>query len=135
MAANHVGALTPDNFGAFGIGAATTVAMGATANSAATIPTVGSSYIIRRVTVNNPTGSVALANVTILTSSDGNTSNNVTNAAALTNVSAASTYQDLPLATGTVTKSYSGSLFVYIGTAAAANNTVDVQVYGDIVNV
>jgi hypothetical protein len=134
MNSNHVGALYPDSFGNFGLGIASTVYCGATANVAGTIAINPSSYIIRRITVNNPTGSVALANVTILTSSDGNTSNAVTNAAALSNVTGTNTYQDLPLATGTVTKAYSGALYVYIGTNAAANNAVDVQVYGDVVN-
>jgi hypothetical protein len=134
MNANHVGSLYPDSFGSIAIGSTSTpVALGATANAAATIPTIGTSYIIRRVTVNNPSGSVALANVTILTSNDGNTSNAVTNAAALTTLSAVNKYQDLPLATATATGTYSGSLYVYIGTAAAANNTVDIQVYGDVV--
>lgn len=134
MAANHVGALTPDNFGSFGVGAVNTVGLNST-STIITIPTVGSSYIIRRITVNNPIGSVASANVTIVTSSDGNTQNAVTNAAVLSTISAVNKYQDLPLATATATGTYSGSLFVVVNTASGNANTVDIQVYGDIVNV
>ena len=134
MAANHVGALTPDNFGSFGVGIVSTITLNNT-STITTIPTVGSSYIIRRITVNNPSGSVASANVTIVTSSDGNTSNAVTNSAVLSTISAVNKYQDLPLATATTTGTYSGSLFVVVNTAAGNANTVDFQVYGDIVNV
>jgi hypothetical protein len=134
MAANHVGALTPDNFGSFSLGAVNTLNPNNT-STITTIPTVGTSYIIRRITVNNPSGSVATANVTIVTSSDGNTSNAVTNAAVLSTLSAVNKYQDLPLATGTTTGTYSGSLYVVVNTASGNANTVDIQVYGDIVNV
>jgi hypothetical protein len=134
MNVNHVGSLYPDSFGNISVGTnQTPVYLGATGNAVATIPTIGTSYIIRRVTVNNPSGSVALANVTILTSNDGNTSNAVTNAAALSTLSATGKYQDLALATAAASNTYSGSLYVYVGTAAAANNTVEIQVYGDVV--
>jgi len=71
--------------------------------------------------------------VTILTSNDGNTSNAVTNAAALTTITGSTKFQDLPLATTATTTIYSNSLYVYVGTAAAANNSVEITVYGDIV--
>jgi hypothetical protein len=134
MAANHVGALTPDNFGYFGLGTVNTVGLNST-STIVTIPTVGSNYIIRRITVNNPIGSVASANVSIVTSSDGNTSNAVTNAAVLSTISAVNKYQDLPLATATATTAYGGSLYVVVNTASGNANTVDIQVYGDIVSV
>jgi len=85
------------------------------------------------VTVANASGSVALANVTILTSNDGNTSNAVTNAAALTTVTSSTKFQDLALSTAAGTTVYSGALYVYVGTAAAANNSVEITVYGDVV--
>lgn len=134
MNANHVGSLYPDSFGNFAIASAQPVYMGATANAAATLNTIGTNYIVRRVTVANATGSVALANVTILTSNDGNTSNAVTNAAALSTVTGSTKFQDLALSTAAASTVYSGPLFVYIGTAAAANNSVEVTVYGDVVN-
>lgn len=137
MNANHVGALYPDNFGGFAVCKTTNgdpIYLGATGNAVATLTqNNNSSYIIRRITVANASGSVALANVTILTSSDGNTSNNVSNAAALTAVTGSTKWADLPLATAAASTVYSGPLYVYVGTAAAANNSVDITVYGDIV--
>jgi len=136
MNANHVGALYPDNFGSFAVCKALThpIYLGATGNAVATLAqNNNSSYIVRRVTVAGATGSVALANVTILTSSDGNTSNAVTNAAALTTVTGSTKFQDLPLSTAAASTVYSSSLYVYVGTAAAANNAVEITVYGDVV--
>lgn len=134
MNANHVGALYPDFFGNFAIAQANTVYMGATGNAIAILPKSNcSSYIIRRITVANASGSVAAANVTILTSNDGNASNAVTNAATLSTISGTSKFQDLPLATAAASTIYTGSLYVKVGTSAAANNAVDVTVYGDVV--
>lgn len=134
MNANNVGARYPDSFGSFAIANSVPVYLGATGNAIATLSTVGSSYIVRRVTVAGASGSVALANVTILTSNDGNTSNAVTNAAALTTVTGSTKFQDLPLSTAAASTVYSTSLYVYVGTAAAANNSVEITVYGDVVS-
>jgi len=135
MNANHVGALYPDNFGSFAVCAPEApVYLGATGNAVATLAqSNNTSFIVRRVTVCQATGSVALANVTILTSNDGNTSNAVTNAAALTTITGSTKFQDLPLSTAAATNVYSNSLYVYVGTAAAANNSVEITVYGDVV--
>ena len=133
MNANNVGARYPDSFGSFAVSNAQPIFLGATGNAVATLANVGTSYIVRRVTVANASGSVALANVTILTSNDGNTSNAVTNAAALTTVTGATKFQDLPLSTAAASTVYSTPFYVYVGTAAAANNSVEITVYGDVV--
>ena len=134
MNANHVGALYPDQFGSIVIGSTTSpVGLGSTGNAIATIPTIGTSYIVRRITVNNANGSVALANVTIIASSDGNLANAVSNAVVLSNVTGTTKYQDLNLTANTATTIFSGSLFLCVNTGAAANNTVDITVYGDVV--
>jgi hypothetical protein len=134
MNSNHVGALYPDQFGSIVIGSTSSpVGLGSTGNAIATIPTIGTSYIVRRITVNNANGSVALANVTIFTSNDGNLANAVSNATVLANVTATTKYQDLNLTANTATTIYSGSLFLCVNTGAAANNTVDISVYGDVV--
>jgi hypothetical protein len=136
MNANHVGSFYPDQFGNFAVATVPApIYLGATGNAVATlVQNNNTSFIVRRVTVANASGSVALANVTILTSSDGNTSNAVTNAAALTTVTGATKFQDLALSTAAASTVYSGSLYVYVGTAAAANNSVDITVYGDVVS-
>jgi len=134
MNSNHVGSLYPDQFGNIVIGSlAVPVGLGSTGNAVATIPTVGTNYIVRRITVANANGSVALANVTIINSSDGAVANAVSNAVVLGNITGTTKYQDLNLTANTATTVYTGSLFVCVNTAAAANNTVDISVYGDIV--
>ena len=135
MNSNHVGALYPDQFGNIVLGTTSTpVALGNTGNAIATIATIGTNYIVRRITVNNANGSVALANVTIFTSNDGNLANAVSNAVVLGNITGTTKYQDLNLTANTATTIYSGSLFVCVNTGAAANNTVDISVYGDVVS-
>ena len=134
MNANNVGARYPDSFGSFAVSNAVPVFLGATGNAVVTLANIGSTYIVRRVTVAGASGSVALANVTILTSNDGNTSNAVTNAAALTTVTGSTKFQDLPLSTAAASTVYSAPLYVYVGTAAAANNSVEITVYGDVVS-
>jgi len=134
MNSNHVGSLYPDQFGNIVIGSTTVpVGLGNTGNAVATIPTIGTNYIVRRITVAQANGSVALANVTIINSSDGALANAVSNAVVLGNITGTTKYQDLNLTANTATTVYTGSLFVCVNTAAAANNTVDISVYGDIV--
>ena len=136
MNANHVGSFYPDQFGNFAVATnPNPIFLGATGNAVATLAqNNNTSYIVRRVTVAGASGSVALANVTILTSNDGNTSNAVTNAAALTTVTGSTKFQDLPLSTAAASTVYSTPLYVYVGTAAAANNSVEFTVYGDVVS-
>jgi hypothetical protein len=137
---NHVGPQLVDAFGNKRIGNAPVVSLAATGNAVVQIPISGSEYILRRIVVSTPANSaggsvpnMSTGNVTILTSSDGNTTNAVANAQTLTNVTAAHTWQDLTLATATATASYtSGSLYVLVGTAVA-NSTVQISVFGDVV--
>jgi len=134
MNANNVGSRYPDSFGNFLIGVTSPpIGLGNTGNAVATIPTVGTSYIVRRITVAGANGSVALANVTIINSSDGALANAVSNAVVLANVTGTTKYQDLNLTANTATTVYTGSLFVCVNTGAAANNSVEISVYGDIV--
>ena len=135
MNANHVGALYPDGFGNFAVGSTNPpVAMGNTGNAVATINTVSTGYIVRRITAANANGSVAAANVTIFTSNDGNLANAVSNATVLANITGTGLYQDLALTANTSIKVYTTPLFVCVNTGAAANNTVDITVYGDVVS-
>jgi len=135
MNANNVGSRYPDSFGNFLLGVTPVpIGLGNTGNAVATIPTVGTSYIVRRITVAGANGSVALANVTIINSSDGAVANAVSNAVVLANITGTTKYQDLGLTANTSTTIYSGSLFLVVNTAAAANNSVDISVYGDIVS-
>lgn len=134
MNANHVGALYPDRFGSFGVGKQATVNIGATSNTAATIfMGGGSSYIVRRIVVANANKNIALGNVSILTSNDGNASNAIASATLLSNITSTSTFQDLTLAAGAATTVYSaGALYVKVNTAVT-DGTCDITVFGDVV--
>ena len=141
---------TAASFGNYAIATATGVPLGTTGNAVVALPilngglTVGATanasgqVIVRRVTVQNPNGNVGTANVSILTSNDGNASNAVVSTVQLSNLTATGTYQDLTVATpysttnalnGTITQ----ALFVKVGTAVSGG-TVDIRVYGDTVS-
>jgi hypothetical protein len=148
--ADSVGQQTASSFGNYAIAQANGVSLAATGNAIVAMPffggglTVGPSasssgeVIVRRITVQNNTGNVAAANVTIYTSSDGNTSNAVVAATVLSALNVQGKYQDLTVAspynvntsiTGTTTQ----CLFVGVNTASA-NGTIDIRVYGDTVS-
>jgi hypothetical protein len=130
---NRVGALTSDNFGNFVIGSAVNASVGSTGNTAVSLPIGAGSYIVRRITVNNANATINTANVVVLTSSDGNASNAVSNVTVLSSVTSNLTYQDIPLSTAAATTVYTQSvLYVKINTAVT-NGTCDITVYGDIV--
>ena len=132
MNANHVGALYPDGFGSFALASVSGANLATAGNAAAVLPAVGTSYIVRRITVANANATAATGNVSILTTNDGNTSNAIATATVLSNVSSTTTYQDLTLASGAATTVYSApALFLKVNTGVAA--TADITVYGDIV--
>ena len=131
---SHVGADTPDQF-RYRLAKGVNVSVGATGNAVAQLTLeAGTSYIVRQITVTNANKSIATANVTILTTDDGNTSNAVSNNVVLSSVSAAATkYQDLGLATAAATTVYkAGSLYVKVNTAVS-DGTCDISVYGEVV--
>ena len=138
-----------DAFGNGRIAYQSAINLNSTGNAVVTIPilsggltkgaTVGSSggIIVRRVTVNNPSGTVASANISITTSNDGNTSNAVVASVVLSGVSGAGTFQDLTVAspfTGNVVSGLNTqALYVNVNTASGNSNTVSIAVYGDVV--
>lgn len=150
--ADSVAQLTLDSFGNGRIGIAKTVSLATTGNAVVTIPILGGgltnagtvagsgAVIVRRVTVQNPTGNVAAANVAISISSTGNvaTANAVVGNVVLSNLTGAGTYQDLTVAGGfaantVVNGSSTQCLYVNINTGSS-NGTVDIAVYGDVVS-
>jgi hypothetical protein len=133
MIANRVGAKYPDRF-RVALGKVQSASIGSTGNAVITIPiTEGTEYIVRQITVTSATGSINTANVVILTSSDGNASNAVSNVTVLSNVTSNITYQDIPLASGATTTAYTaGALFVKVNTAVT-NGTCAITVFGDVV--
>ena len=133
MNANPVGALYPDQFGNFALCSATAVPINATSNTATIMSVVGSSYIVRRVTVSNANASCATANVSIILTSDGATANAVFAKTQLSNVTSTTKYQDIsPVANAASNVYSSGALYLKVENPVDA--TVDITVYGDIVN-
>ena len=95
--------------------------------------------IIRQVTVQNPSGTVASANVGITISSTGDmgASNVVVANVVLSSVSAAGKYQDLTIAypaNTVVSGASTQALFVNVNTASGNSNTVDICVFGQVVS-
>ena len=141
---------TAVNFGNYAIASATAVPLGATGNAVIALPILsgGLTYggaintsgqvIVRRITVQNANKDASTANVSILTSNDGNTSNAVVAATVLSNMTAANKFQDLTvaspyLASTTLNGNTVQAVFVVV-TTAVANATVDIRVYGDTVS-
>ena len=139
---NRLGADTPLDLDRYVIGLAQGVSVTATGNAVATIPIMSGGltsntgcYVVRAITVANANKDISTANVIVLTTSDGNTSNNVSNATVLSNVSAATVkYQDLTLGTTAATNAFQApALFVKVNTAVSGG-TCDIRVIGALVN-
>ena len=95
--------------------------------------------ILRRITVQNPSGNVSAANVSITTSGDGNISNAVVANVVLTSLNGTGKYQDLNIASPysantVVSGSVTQCLYVNVNTVSGNNNTVDICVWGDVVS-
>jgi len=140
-----------DSFGNGRIGYAPQANLATTGSGVITIPllsgglTVGAtagssgSVILRRITVNNPQGSVSSANVSITTSSDGNISNAVVANVVLSNLTTSGKYQDLTIAGAygantVVSGATTQALYVNINTASGNSNLVNIVIYGDVVS-
>ena len=138
-----------DSFGNGRIGVIQATALNTAGNAVITIPllsggltnagaALGSgSVIVRRVTVNNPSGNVASANISISTTNDG--ANAVVSTTNLGNLTAAGKYQDLTIAspystTTAITGFTTQALYVNVSAASGNNNTVTICVYGDVVS-
>jgi len=149
--ADSVSQLTLDSFGYGRVALIRATALNTTGNAVVAIPllsggltnggTVASSgsVIIRRITVQNPSGSVASANVSITTSNDGNISNAVVANVVLSTVSATARFQDLTIngaygANTAVSGNTTSALYVNVNTASGNANTVDIAVFGEVVS-
>jgi hypothetical protein len=147
---DSVGQLNLDSFGYGMVAQIRATALNTAGNAVVTLPllrggltnsgnsTTSGSVIIRRITVQNPSGSISTANVSITTSSDGNTSNAVVANVALSTVSAVNRFQDLTIAgvygaNTAVSGNVTSALFVNVNTASGNANTVDICVFGQVV--
>lgn len=143
---DSVGQKYSDSFGNYAIASATAVSLATTGNAVVALPilsgglTVGNAVvnsgavIVRRVTIQNPSGDVSTGNITILSSNDGNTSNAVVAAVTLSSLSATGKFQDVAVSGGNVLVSGYNSQSLYVKVGTAVSGTVDIRVYGDTVN-
>jgi hypothetical protein len=144
---------TQDSFSNYRLGVIRATQLNTTGNAVITIPLLNGGLtnsgstassggvIVRRITVQNPSGDVSSANVAISVQSTGNvaTANAVVANVVLTNLNAAGRYQDLTVASGygantTVSGNTTSCLYVNVNTASGNANTVDIVVWGDVVN-
>ena len=135
-----------DSFGNYSIASAQGVSLATTGNAVVALPiligglTAGNSVatsggvIVRRVTIQNPSGNVGTGNITILSSNDGNTSNAVVAAVTLGSLTATGTFQDVAISGGNVAVSGYNTQALYVKVGTAVSGTVDIRVYGDTVN-
>ena len=147
---NRVGALYLDSFGYGVLGKLTAQSLATTGTAQIKIPLLSGGLtnsgatansggvIVRQITVQNPTGSVASADIGITISSAGNmgASNVVVANVTLSSVSAAGKYQDLTIAYPSnteITGNQTQALYVNVNTASGNANTVDIVVYGQVV--
>ena len=141
---DSVGQTTQDYFSNFLLGKVRATALNTSGNAVITIPLLNGgltngpsvaasgAVIVRRVTVQNPSGSVASANVSLGFTNNG--ANLVTANTVLSSVSAAGTFVDLSTTATAVSGNVTSCLYVNVNTASGNANTVDIAVWGDVVN-
>jgi hypothetical protein len=134
------------SFGRLGVVRGTT--LNTAGNAVITIPILGGGLtngggvansggvIVRRVTIQNGSGNVSNANVSISVTGDG--ANLITANTVLTNMSTTGRYADIntaaPYTSNVVSGSVTQCLYVNINAIANNANTVDICVYGDVVS-
>ena len=140
---DSVGQNTQDSFSNFRLGKISATQLNTAGNAVITIPllsggltnsgnaTTSGAVIVRRITVQNPSGSIASANVSISSSTGG--ANLITANTVLSSVSAGNTFQDISPTVSLVSGSVTQCLYVNVNTASGNANTVDIVVWGDVV--
>jgi len=143
-----VGQTTQDSFSNFRLGVVRGTSLNTSGNGAVTnivIPLLSGGLtnagavlgsggvIVRRVTIQNPNGSVASANISV--SSTNNGANLVAANTVISSVSAVGTFQDItPSPAVFVSGNTTSCLYVNVNTVSGNANTVDIVVWGDVVN-
>ena len=143
-----VGQNTQDSFSNYRLGVIRGTALNTAANAVITIPFLGGGLtnsgntatsgevIVRRITVQNPSGSVASANISFGLTNDGG--NLITANTVVSSVSAAGKFQDIAVTSTYQSTAITGNitqcLYVNINTASGNANTADIIVWGDVVS-
>ena len=151
--ADAVAQLTLDSFGYGRVALIRATPLNTTGNAVITIPFLGGGLtngggvansggvIVRRITIQNPSGSVSSANIAISVQSNGNiaSANAVVANVVLSTITSAGMFQDLTVAGAfgantAVSGSTTSALYVNVNTASGNNNTVDIAVFGEVVS-
>lgn len=143
-----VGQNTQDSFSNYRLGRVVATQLNTAGNAVITIPflnggltnsgttATSGEVIVRRVTVQNPSGSVASANISLGLTGDG--ANLITANTVISSVSAAGKFQDIAVTSTYQTTAITGDktqcLFVNVNTASGNANTVEIVVWGDVVS-
>jgi len=146
--ADSVGQNTQDSFSNYRLGRVVATQLNTAGNAVITIPflsggltnsgniATSGEVIVRRITIQNPSGSVASANISLGITGDG--ANLITANTVISSVSASGKFQDIAVTATYQTTAITGNatqcLFVNINTASGNNNTVDIVVWGDVVS-
>ena len=146
--ADSVGQNTQDSFSNYRLGRVVATQLNTAGNAVITIPflsggltnsgnaATSGEVIVRRITIQNPSGSVASANISLGITSDG--ANLITANTVVSSVSAVGKFQDIAVTSTYQTTAITGNttqcLYVNINTASGNNNTVDIVVWGDVVS-
>ena len=146
--ADSVGQNTQDSFSNYRLAVVRATALNTSGNAVITLPilsggltnsgnaSTSGGIIVRRITVQNPSGSIASANVSVGITSDG--ANLITANTVLSSVSGTGKFQDVSVAatyqTTAITGNQTQALYVNVNTVAGNTNTVDIVVWGDVVS-
>ena len=151
--ADAVAQLTLDSFGYGRVALIRATPLNTTGNAVIAIPFLGGGLtaggavansggvIVRRITIQNPSGSVSSANIAISVQSNGNiaAANAVVANVVLSTITSAGMYQDLTVAGAygantAVSGNTTQALYLNVNTASGNNNTVDIAVFGEVVS-
>lgn len=145
--ADSVGQNTQDSFSNYRLAVVRATALNTSGNAVITVPilsggltnsgnaSTSGGIIVRRITVQNPSGSIASANVSVGITGDG--ANLITANTVLSSISGVGKFQDVSVATTYQTTAITGNqtqcLYVNVNTVSGNANTADIVVWGDVV--
>ena len=141
---DSVGQNTQDSFSNYLLGRVRATQLNSSGNAVITIPILGGGLtnggavansggvIVRRVTIQNPSGAVSSAYLSVGFTNAG--ANLVVANSAVSSISGVGTFQDMTTTATFVSGNVSSCMYVNVNTASGNSNTVDILVWGDVVN-
>ena len=141
---DSVGQNTQDNFSNYLLGRVRATQLNTSGNAVITIPILNGGLtnggatansggvIVRRVTIQNPSGAVSSAYLSVGFTNAG--ANLVVANSAVSSISGVGTFQDMTTTATFVSGNVSSCMYVNVNTASGNSNTVDILVWGDVVN-